>query len=102
MPRETFVALLGRVDVLAPARLVVDLEDLGEALDAGDHGMRGRGCAERARELQMLRGFEVLLGEEDHLVLQQQRAQPGGGFGTERLAQVDAADVGADRCRLPA
>ena len=58
------------------------------------------GCAgvssPNAAELHVLGRLEMLLGKEQHLVLEEQGPHGGRGLGRERRVEVETADVGAD------
>ena len=53
--------------------------------------------AEAAREGDVLLGGDVLVAEEDDLELQQRAMDLVEGLVVDRLGQVDAAELGADR-----
>jgi hypothetical protein len=61
-------------------------------------GRAGR-LAEARRQRQLPGGVERLAAQAQHLVLGEQRAQLADGGRGERLAQVEAVDLGADRRR---
>ena len=66
------------------------------AVDAGDDGVGGGELAELGGEVAVLLRVEVLGREEDDLVAQQRAAHGVDGVGVERVAEVEAVDLGAD------
>ena len=79
----------------------VDREDLLVALERRLDRMALGDLAEAARERDLLVGGEVLVGEEQHEVLEPRGADRGDGLVGQRLGEVDAADLGADRRAHP-
>ena len=50
-----------------------------------------------AREIDMVARGDRLIAKEDHLALDQQRIEKGEHLRRQRIAKIDAVDLGADR-----
>ena len=98
--------LLAPRGVGVPGVLVAVVRAVGRLVDAHEPGVVGIAAGDRMilelaevpRERDVLRARDVLVAEEQHLVLEQQRADLGEQRGVARGdAEIDVGELGADR-----